>query len=96
MLDSDIYYTTKGIYGVKIYTYINNECTVLFKRQLNTLMSDEMMEEVKAFYAKLDETSKKNVKIKTYRNCKSIENNNNNCMIWCNTSHNNFITEVCV
>ena len=95
MLDSDIYYTTKGIYGVQIYTYINNECTVLFKRQLNTLMSDEMMEEIKAFYAKLDETSKKNVKIKTYRNCKSIENNNN-CMIWCNTSHNNFITEVCV
>jgi hypothetical protein len=85
MLDSDIYYTTKGIYGVKIYTYNNNEGTVLFKRQLNTLMNDEMMEEVKSFLCTIDENIKKNVKIKTYRNCKSIENNDN-CMIWCNTS----------
>ena len=90
MLDDNIYYTTMGIYGVKIYTYIDKECKILFKKQLNTLMSNEMMEEVKAFYANLDENSKKNVKLKIYRNCKSIENEEN-CMIWFDISLNNFI-----
>jgi len=93
MLNSDIYYTMRGIYGVKIYTYSNKECTVLFKRQLNTLMSNEMMEEVKAFLCTIDEKSKKNVQVKTYRNCKSVDNNDN-CMIWCDISLTNFIIEV--
>jgi hypothetical protein len=92
MLDNNIYYTTRGIYGVKIYTYINKECKILFKKQLNTLMSNEMMEEVKVFYTNLDENSKKNVKLKIYRNCKSTENKEN-CMIWCDISLNNFIIE---
>jgi hypothetical protein len=54
-----MYYTTRGIYGVKMYTYINNNCTILFKQQLNTLMSNEMIEEAKSFYANLDEIAKK-------------------------------------
>ena len=92
MLDNDIYYTTMGIYGVKIYTYIDKECTVLFKQQLNTIMTNEQMEEVKVFYANVDENSKTNVKIKIYRNCKSIENKEN-CMIWCDISLHNFIID---
>jgi|GEM_PF-7053340 len=93
MLNNNIYYTTKGIYGVKIYTYTNNEYKILFKQQCNTLMSDEMMEEVKAFYANLDEHSKTNdIKCKVYRNCKSIENEEN-CMVWFDLSLNNFIRE---
>jgi hypothetical protein len=87
-----MYYTTRGIYGVKIYTYINSDCTIIFKQQLNTLMSNEMIEEVKAFYENLDENSKKNLKFQIYRNCKSIEDEGN-CMIWCNTSLNQFITD---
>ena len=92
MLNNDIYYTTRGIYGVQIYTYINKECNFLFTQKLNTLMSHEMMEEVKVFYANLDENSKKNVKLKIYRFCKSVENKEN-CMIWCDISHNNFVIE---
>jgi hypothetical protein len=93
MLNNPIYYTTKGIYGVKIYTYNNNDCTIIFKQQFNTLMSNEMIEEVKAFYESLDENSKKDVKIQIYRNCKSIEDEGG-CMVWFNISLNNFITEL--
>ena len=92
MLNSDIYYTTKDIYGVKIYTYTNKEYKILFTQQLNTLMSNEMIEEVKVFYVNLDENSKTNVKIKIYRNCKSIDNEEN-CMIWCDISLNKFVTD---
>jgi hypothetical protein len=59
MLNHNIYYTTRGIYGVKIYTYINRDSTIIFKQQLNTLMNNEMIEEVKAFYDNLDENNKK-------------------------------------
>lgn len=94
MLNNNIYYTTMGIYGVKIYTYINKECKILFKQQLNTIMSNEMMEEVNIFYANLDENSKKNVKFKIYRNCKSIENKDEqNCMVWFDISLDNFIID---
>ena len=92
MLNNTIYYTMRGIYGVKIYTYINRDVTVIFKQQLNTLMSNEMIEEVKAFYDNLDENSKKNLKFQIYRNCKSIEDEEN-CMIWLNISLNQFITD---
>lgn len=95
MLENNIYYTTMGIYGVKIYTYINKECEILLKHQLNTLMSNEMMKEVKIFYENLDENSKKNVKFKIYRNCKSIENNES-CMIWFDISLKNFIIDFSV
>jgi hypothetical protein len=87
-----MYYTTTGIYGVKMYTYIN-KCTIIFKHQLNTLMSNEMIEEVKTFYEKLDENSKQNIKVQIYRICKSIDNEGD-CMIWVNISLNNFITEL--
>jgi hypothetical protein len=92
MLNNKIYYTTRGIYGVKIYTYINRDCITIFEQQLNTLMSNEMIEEVKEFYHNLDENSKKNLKFKIYRNCKSIEDEEN-YMIWLNISLNNFITD---
>lgn len=87
-----MYYTTRGIYGVKIYTYINGECTTIFEQQLNTLMSNEIIEEVKAFYHNLDENSKKKLKFKIYRNCKSIEDEGD-CMIWLNISLDNFIKD---
>lgn len=86
-----MYYTTRGIYGVKIYTYINGDCTPIFTQQLNTFMSNEMIEEVKAFYHNLDENSKKNLKFKIYINCKSIEDEGD-CMIWLNIPLNKFIT----
>ena len=87
-----MYYTMRGIYGVKMYTYINDNCTIIFKKQLNTLMSNEMIEEVKSFYKNLDENSKKNLKFKIYRNCKSIEDEGD-CMIWLNISLTTFITD---
>lgn len=87
-----MYYTTRGIYGVKIYTCINRECTILFKQQLNTLMSNEMIKEVKVFYKNLDESSKKNVKFQIYRNCKSIDDEGD-CMIWLDASLNHFIAD---
>ena len=91
-MESNIYYTTRGIYGVKIYTYINKECSILFNKQLNTVMSNEMIEEAKAFYSKLDENSKKIVKIKVYRKCNSIGNENEaSCMIWCDASIGQFL-----
>ena len=92
MLNNPLYYTTKGIYGVKIYTYNNNNCSIIFKQQLNTLMTNEMIEEVKTFYENLDEDSKQNLKFQIYRNCKSIEDEGN-CMIWLNISLNNFIID---
>ena len=87
-----MYYTTRGIYGVKMYTYNNNNYTIIFKEQFNTLMSNEMIEEVKSFYTNLDENSKKNLKFQIYRNCKSIEDEGD-CMIWHNISLNNFIQD---
>ena len=87
-----MYYTTRGIYGVKIYTCINRVCTTIFQQQLNTLMSNEMMEEVKVFYNNLDENSNTNLKFKVYRNCKSIEDEGD-CMIWLNISRNQFIID---
>jgi hypothetical protein len=92
MLNNPLYYTTKGIYGVKMYTYNNNNCSIIFKQQLNTLMTNEMIEEVKTFYENLDEDSKQNLKFQIYRNCKSIEDEGN-CMIWLNISLNNFIID---
>ena len=75
-----------------MYNYVNGECEIIFKQQLNTLMSNEMMEEVKAFYANLDENSKENLKFQVYRNCKSIDDEGE-CMIWLNTSLHQFITD---
>ena len=95
MLNNNIYYTTRGIYGVKLYTCINRDCTIIFKQQLNTLMTNEMIEEVKIFYKNLDENSKKNLKFQIYINCKSIEDEGN-CMVWFNISFNKFITDFCV
>jgi len=92
MLNNNIYYTTTGIYGAKIYTYINKECKILFKQQLNTLMTYEMIQEVKAFYENLDENSKQNLKFQIYRNCESIDDERN-CMIWCDISLDKFITD---
>jgi hypothetical protein len=92
MLNNNIYYTTRGIYGVKIYNYINRDSTILFKQQFNTLMTNEMFEEVKAFYTNLDENSKKDLKFQIYINCKSIEDEGN-CMIWLDISLNKFITD---
>jgi hypothetical protein len=92
MLDNNIYYTLKGIYGVKMYNYINKECNILFTQQLNTLMSNEMIEELKVFYSNLGENSKTNLKIKIYRKCKSIESNEI-FMIWCDISLNKFISD---
>ena len=51
-----------------------------------------MINEVKAFYDHLDENSKKNLQFQIYRNCKSIEDEEN-CMIWLNISLNQFITD---
>jgi hypothetical protein len=92
MLNNNIYYTTRGIYGIKIYTYINRVSEIIFKQQLNTLMTNEMIEEVKSFYDNLDENSKKNLKFQIYRNCKSIEGEEN-CMIWLKISLNEFIRD---
>lgn len=90
-----MYYTTRGIYGVKMYNYINNNYTIIFEQQLNTLMSSEMIEKIKSVYTNLDENSKQNLKIKIYRNCKSIDDEGE-CMIWLNTRLNNFITELSI
>jgi hypothetical protein len=87
-----MYYTTRGIYGVKMYTYINNNSTIIFEQQLNTLITNEMIEEIKSFYTNLDENSKKKLKFQIYRNCKSIEDEGD-CMIWLNISLNQFITD---
>jgi hypothetical protein len=92
MLDDNIYYTTSGIYGVKIYTFINNECKILFEQKQNTPISNEMMEETKIFYKNLDENTKKDVKFQIYRKCNSIEDEEN-CMIWWNTQLNKFIKD---
>ncbi len=92
MLNNNMYYTTRGIYGVKIYTYTNTNYTILFKQQLNTLMSNEIIEEVKAFYTNLDENSKKNLKFQIYRNCKSLDDEGD-CMIWFNISLDKFISD---
>ncbi len=75
-----------------MYTYINRNYTILFKQQLNTLITNQIIEEVKTFYTNLDENSKKNLKFQIYRNCKSIENEGD-CMIWLNISLDKFITD---
>ena len=86
-----MYYTTRGIYGVQMYTFVNNNRAIIFKQQLDTLMTNETIEEAKAFYENLDENTKQNLKFQIRRNCKSIDDEGN-CMIWLNISLNEFIT----
>jgi hypothetical protein len=64
----------------------------MFEQKLNTLMTNEMIEEVKSFYTNLDENSKKKLKFQIYRNCKSIDDEGE-CMMWFNTTLNNFIKD---
>jgi hypothetical protein len=95
MSNNNLYYTTSGIYGVKMYTYTNKESNILFKQQQNTLITNVMMEEAKEFYKNLDENNKNNVKFQIYRKCNSIEYNDV-CMIWWDISLNKFINDFCI
>jgi len=71
---------------------IVDACPILNLHRCNTLMSDEMIKEVKVFYANLDEHIKPKLKFQICRNCKSIEDESD-CMVWLNTSLNNFVTD---
>lgn len=90
-MDNNIYYTTRDIYGIKLYNCID-EYKILFEQKYNTIISNEMMKETKAFYENLNEDIKKNIKFKIYKNCKSIDDDTN-FMIWLNISLNEFIKE---
>jgi hypothetical protein len=92
MMDNNIYYTVYNIYGIKIYSYIDNDYIILFEQKHNTIMNNEMMKEVKVFYENLNENKKKNVKFQIYIECKSIDNEEK-CMIWWNIPLNEFIKE---
>lgn len=92
-MDNNIYYTDCHIYGIKIYSYSYiHDYVLLFEQKYNTIMSKEMMEESRVFYNNLDEHNKKNVKFQIYIKCKSIDDEKK-CMIWLNTSLNEFIKE---
>jgi hypothetical protein len=92
MENDNIYYTTCNIYGIKIYSCIDNKCIVLFEQKYNTIMTNEMMKETKVFYENLDENNKKNVKFQIYIKCKFI-GREDNFMIWWKISSNEFIKE---
>lgn len=87
---NDIYSTQCHVYGIKIYIFTKNKCTILFERKYNTIMCDETIVETKLFYEKLDETVKNNIKFKIYTRCEN-KCNNDYFMVWLNVSHNNFI-----
>jgi hypothetical protein len=90
MLNNNIYYTKIGIYGVKIYTYTNKDCKIIYKQELNTLIDNNIIEEVKALYKNIDENIKNDLQFQIYRNCKSIDGEES-CMIWWNISLDEFI-----
>jgi len=56
-------------------------------------MTKEMMNEAKVFYNNLSEYNKLNVKFQIYINCKSMDENDENCMIWFKIPLNEFIKE---
>ena len=71
MIDTNIYYTLRGIYGIKIYNCIdNNDFIILFEKKYNEIMSTKMMEEAMIFYKSLNENNKQSVKFKIYKKCK--------------------------
>jgi hypothetical protein len=91
MLGTDLYYTENNIYGVKMYTYINKECKIIYNKYVNhIIMSNELIKDSKHFYYNLDENTKNQVKIQIHRKCKSIKGKDN-CMIWWDISPNKFI-----
>ena len=91
-MNDNIYFTRCNIYGIKLYNFTNNKCSILFERKFNTIMSYETIVETKLFYENLDENDKKNIKFKIYT---KYENNHDteNFMVWLNISLNYFIKQ---
>lgn len=81
-MDTDIYYTLPNIYGIRINNYIDGKYDILFEKKYNTKIDNEIINESKMFYHDLDEIVKKNVTIQIYRKCKSIDNDEETCMVW--------------
>lgn len=94
MMEPNIYYTLRKIYGIKIYSCID-KYTILFEQKYNKIMSNEMMKEAKVFYENLNENDKKSVKFQIYTKCEGIDYKED-CMIWWNISLNEFIKEFSV
>jgi len=92
MMNTLIYYTLPDIYGIKIGSYTDNIYAILFEQKYDTIMTNEMIKEAKEFYENLDENTKNNIKIQTYRRCKCIDELEG-CMIWLDVSKEYFINE---
>lgn len=88
-MDSEIYYTKKEIYGIRIYSFID-EYKILFENKYDTIINNEIIKNVKNYYENLDENNRKNLKFQIYTKCKSIDNREN-FMMWWNISLNDFI-----
>ena len=91
MMNNNIYCSTTNIYGIKIYSYIEDKI-ILFEKKYDIIMSNEMMKETKLFYENLDENTKKNIKFQIYIKCKSM-GGKENFMIWWKISQNEFKKE---
>ena len=92
MIDNNIYYTLCNIYGIKIYSFIEDDYIILFEKKYDEIMTSEMKKEAKVFYENLNEKNKKNLKFQIYIKCKSIVAEEN-CMIWWKITLDEFIKE---
>jgi hypothetical protein len=94
MMEPTIYYTLLKIYGIKIYSNVD-EYIILFEQKYNKIMNDEIKKEAKVFYENLNGNDKNNVKFQIYTKCECIDYKED-CMIWWNISLNEFIKEFSV
>ncbi len=88
-MDTGIYCTQPNIYGIRFITFEDN--AILYEKTHRQPFNREMMNEARSFYQNM----KRNVKIQIYRKCKSIDEGEDEFMIWWSISHMGFLTKYC-
>jgi hypothetical protein len=89
-------YTTGKIFGIKIYTFDNDDISyTLFERKYQLIMNNEQMKEAYLFYTELQD--KNNICFKIYTEFTSTyDKDNENYMDWHRISENIFYEQFSV
>ena len=88
-------YTSGKIFGIKIYTFNDDDSYTLFERKYDLIMSFERMKEAFLFYTELHD--KNNVRFKIYTEISSTyDKNNENYMDWHSISLSVFLEKFSV
>lgn len=64
-------YPSGDIYGIRIYTFINDISNTLFERTHDVVMTKEMLNDIKIVYEELYENNKDQIFFQIYTECSS-------------------------